>query len=579
MKIKINRNIIWTEIFVKVLLSAGVKYACISPGSRSTPLTYAVAKSSIRSFIHIDERSGGFFATGLARITGSPVILISTSGTAAAEYYPAIIEAYQQRIPLIVCTADRPSGAFLKGINQTINQENLFSNHIQWFADAGLPDPGNLKHIISVAEKALYECFRSGRPVHINFPFEKPFEPESHTDEIEEPRTDFNSFIPPDKDVAIINFEQIAGHIMSMPEGLITIGPSDLSSAFRKSVIRFSEITGYPVFADGASRIRSGSDISPSVFSNYDAIIRSGYFKNNKPSVILHFGRNMTSKSYELFLLNYNGNKFIINKDGDVFDPAGRYDSVIAADEVFFLNSLNSYFDALNFRRRNSAWFSKLSDAESIACRIKKETIYLEEFPDEGRIIPEILKLMPDNSNLMLSNSMPVRDFDYFAQQTPGRINIFHNRGASGIDGIISTALGIAAAGETTLLLTGDLAFYHDMNGLIASGNHKIPLVIILINNNGGGIFRALPISAHSDIFEEYFITPHNLDFRKFVEGYGGVYKLIGNWSDFSSSFLQATGSDKLTVLEIRTDSLKSLQSRSKFWEKVKEKFSDTGII
>jgi 2-succinyl-5-enolpyruvyl-6-hydroxy-3-cyclohexene-1-carboxylate synthase len=579
MKIKINRNIIWTETFVNVLLSAGIKYACISPGSRSTPLTYAVSKSSIKTFIHIDERSGGFFATGLARNTGSPVILICTSGTAAAEFYPAIIEAYQQRIPLIVCTADRPSGSFLKGLNQTINQDNLYKNHIQWYADAGLPDANNLSKISTLASKALQECISSGRPVHINFPFEKPFEPEQYTDESDRENFIYEPFsyirishpLPP--------LEQFTEPVISQPEGLITVGPSAFNKTFRESIIKLSELTGYPVLADGASQLRFGKEISSKIFTNYDAAFRAGFYRKNKPSLLLHFGRNMTSKAYEDFLLTYNGRKFIINTTGEAFDPAGRYDAVIISDEEQFINGLNKYFEAVNFKRKNSQWFINASEAENVVCSIKKDIIHNEDFPDESRIVTEIIDLLPGNCNVMLSNSMPVRDFDYFAHQSAKEINIFHNRGASGIDGIISTALGIAAKGERTVLITGDLAFYHDMNGLIASGNYHIPLTIVLINNNGGGIFRALPISSHNDIFDEFFITPHNLNFRKFTEAYSGKYKLIESWTDLNSSFKTAIKSETFTVLEIATDSKKSLVNRRKFWEKVKEKFSDTGII
>jgi 2-succinyl-5-enolpyruvyl-6-hydroxy-3-cyclohexene-1-carboxylate synthase len=578
MKIKINRNITWAETFISILTSAGVKYACISPGSRSTPLTYAAAKSSLKSYIHIDERSGGFFATGLARASQSPVLLICTSGTAAAEFYPAVIESYQQRIPLIVCTADRPSGAYLRGINQTINQNNLYKNHIQWFTDAGLPDASNLNRIRSIAVKALDECLNSSRPVHINFPFEKPFEPENTTDEVDQSSIFPVFYSPAQKDISVPDIKKIAEIIISEPKGIITAGPG-CSSSFKEEIITLSEITGYPVFADGASGLRFGGDGSSRIFNNYDAIVRAGYLQKNKPSVILHFGRNLTSKPYEEFLNKYNGRKYIINKSGDLFDPAGRFDSLITSDETIFINTLTNYFDAAGFRRTNSQWFFIASEAEASVCRIKEELIYNNPFPDEARIIPEIIRLLPEKCSLMISNSMPIRDFDYFAQSSEKNIKVYHNRGASGIDGILSTALGIAAAGEKTILVTGDLAFYHDLNGLIASKNYNIPLVIVLINNNGGGIFRALPISAYKDIFTEYFITPHNLSFDKFVDAYGGNYKLIDSWADLAVTFNSAVNSDGLAVLEISTDSGESIENRRRFWEKVKEKFSDTGII
>jgi 2-succinyl-5-enolpyruvyl-6-hydroxy-3-cyclohexene-1-carboxylate synthase len=577
MKKKINRNIIWTNTFISILESSGIKYACISPGSRSTPLTYAVIISGIKSFVHVDERSSGFFATGLARKTATPVILICTSGTAAAEFYPAIIEAYQQRIPLIICTADRPSGAYLKGINQTINQDNLYNNHVQWFTDAGLPDPSDMNKIKSIAIKTLDECYKSSRPVHINFPFDKPFEPDSYTDESDEqddiPEYSFNI------KYGSIPVEDIAHTIITEPNGIITVGPSQLSSDFRKSIIQLSENSGYPILADGVSQLRFCGEISPSIFTNYDAIIKSGYFIKNKPSLILHFGRNMTSKAYEDFLKIYNGRKYIINKYGSIFDPAGRYDAVITADEYTFTADLNNYLEAYGFNRRNSEWFPDFARKESEVCRIKKEVVYNSGFPDEGRIIPEIIRMLPEKINIMVSNSTPVRDFDYFSEQTSVTLNIYHNRGASGIDGIISTALGIAASGEKTLLITGDLAFYHDMNGLIAAKKYNLPLIIVLINNNGGGIFRALPVAKQEEIYDTYFNTPHNLNFKKFTDAYEVDHKLIENWDDLRNSLKKAMTSENLTVLEIQTDAEKSLQNRRLFWEKVKEKQDDTGTF
>ncbi len=203
MKKKINRNYFWAETFIKELSSIGVKYACISPGSRNTSLTLAVASNKkIKSFVHIDERSSAFFALGIAKATNTPVILLCTSGTATAELYPAIIEAYQQRVPLIVCTADRPPELLNTGANQTINQSNLYKNHIRWFFDVGLPEPipRRIRHIKAIAKRAVYESMvRSKGPVHLNFPFRKPFEPDIITDEVDDDVIKAAELVLPDK--------------------------------------------------------------------------------------------------------------------------------------------------------------------------------------------------------------------------------------------------------------------------------------------------------------------------------------------------------------------------------------------
>ena len=583
MKIKVNRNILWAEIFVRTLTSEGVRFACISPGSRSTPLTFALAADkNITSYIHIDERSGGFFATGLARKTGMPVIILCTSGTAVAEFYPAIIEAFQQRIPLIVCTADRPSGSFLKGLNQTINQENIYRNHIRWFSDAGIPDVRHLADIRKTASLAVAQSLLSRGPVHINFPFDKPFEPDSYTDEIESSEIDssINLNIPklfPDEIPEDV-LEKISSKILNDEAGFITVGPSDFPRPFREALIKLSEITAYPILADGASGLRFG-EINPNIISNYGAIFRSGFLKENGPSVIIHFGSTMTSKGYEDFTMNYGGSKFLVNKFGDVFDPAGRYTALIQFDEVKFAFALIKYLEAQRFGRKSSSWKSLILDAESTVCCLKKSLISSHPFPDECRLITELLGILPENCSVMLSNSLSVRDFDYFAESMNKNLNIFHNRGASGIDGIVSTALGIASQSRTTVLITGDLAFFYDMNGLLAGRNYNIPLIIILVNNNGGGIFRALPVSDYPDLFDRYFITPHNLPFEDFVRGFGAYYKKIEGWDDLKKTFTEAISSGKLSVLEIRTDSAESMQRRRKFWETAKASLNENSTF
>src|SRR5690554_3092295 len=277
MKKKINRNYFWAETFINELTSIGINYACLSPGSRNTPLTLAIANNKkIKSFVHIDERSSAFFALGIAKVTNMPVVVVSTSGTATAELYPAIIEAYQQRVPLIVCTADRPPELLDCGANQTINQNNLYKNHIRWFFDVGLPEPitRRIKHIKVVAVKSVIEsCIRSRGPVHLNFPFRKPFEPDAYTDEIDESiiklaenfeavKKDFISQTKQlNNDESELNdiiserwFNDIFEEIKSKRKGLIIAGPENYHPEFHRNCQRLSELSGYPILADGASQ-------------------------------------------------------------------------------------------------------------------------------------------------------------------------------------------------------------------------------------------------------------------------------------------------------------------------------------
>lgn len=591
MKIKINRNIFWTNTFVNELVSLGVKYACISPGSRNTPLTYAFAvNKKIKSFVHIDERSCGFFALGLAKASNTPVAVVTTSGTATAELYPAIIEAYQQRVALIICTADRPPELLDRGANQTINQNNLYKNHIRWFIDTGLPEPvlKKIKHIKAAAGKAIYEsCIRSRGPVHLNFPFKKPFEPDSFTDEITKDLYDFsNQFLTNKKELfsrrngtlkeeeknilAEKWFCELAKYFKKFRKGLIIAGPENYNPDFHKNCQIFAEKLGYPILADGASQLRFGKHSKKNIISNFEGFLRDEKFSDKiEPEIIIQFGRTITSKALDQYLEKLSSPRYMINEFGDWFDPSNKTTAVFACKPYLFCEKILQLFKDEKFNH-DMNWLKQFNNAEEISSKLKKTIIENSEFPNESRIISEIINTIPDESQIMISNSMPIRDFDYFATPTQKEISIYNNRGASGIDGIISTALGIAAANnKPTVLLTGDLAFYYDLNGLLAAVKYSIPIVIVLINNNGGGIFEVLPISKYGKVFKDFFITPHNLNFEPFVKGFGGNYELATNWQDLNTRLNQVFKKKIFTVIEIKTEAEKSLKLREKFWNSV----------
>ncbi len=581
MKIKINRNILWTETFVNELVSMGVSYACISPGSRNTPLTLAFSNNKkIKTFVQIDERSCAFFALGIAKQSGTPVVVVSTSGTATAELYPAIIEAYQSRVPLIICTADRPPELLDCGANQTINQNNIYKNHIRWFFDIGLPEINKrrLKHIKVLARRAYTESlFRSKGPVHLNFPFRKPFEPDSYTDEVSHSLIEYAksaaeikkiSSVPEENSKTNKILKDISQLVQYEEKGLIIVGPSENSNNFKQLCEKLSELLSYPVLADGTSRLRFGENIS-NVICNYDAFLRSASVRKKlKAKIIIHFGRTITSKTLDLYLEGLNAQRFMINEFGDWFDPSNKSNAVINEKPELFCSNLINELKETKFKRKKTNWLNDILLLDSKAEKIKSQIIEKAFFPSESRIYSEIIKLLPNQSNIMISNSLPIRDFDNFVSNSPKELVTFCSRGASGIDGITSTALGIAAAsGNLTILITGDLAFYHDLNGLLAANKYSIPLIIILINNNGGGIFQLLPISKYKESFSEFFLSPHNLEFSLFVKAYRGKYSLIKSWKSLQQKFSEAKKQKKFHVLEIKTNSLKSLKVRKQYWE------------
>jgi len=589
MNFKINRNILWTESFANELVSAGVKYVCISPGSRNTPLTLAFANNkNIKSYVLVDERSCAFFALGLAKSSNSPVALVCTSGTATAEFYPAIIEAYQHRVPLIVCTADRPPELLDVGANQTINQNNLYKNHIRWFIDLGLPEPTvrRLIHIKSTARRAVYESFvRSKGPVHLNFPFRKPFEPEFHTDEIEKDIIDFAKKNGDKKKNIFDNeetknvqdekwFKEIGAQLLTNRKGLIIAGPENYNLDFSRNVAKLANHLSYPILADGCSNIRFGNHNKELIISNFDAFLRSESFvKKIKPDFILHFGRTITSKALDIFLENCNAPRYMINDYGDWFDPSNKSLAAFDCKPFLFCERINEFLEDSNFQREKTDWVDTFLNADKVTEKVKTKIIDKSVPLNEPGITSEILNLLPDDVQVMISNSMPVRDFDYFASKSDKKLTIFDNRGASGIDGITSTALGIkSGSNKPTVLITGDLAFYYDVNGMLAASKYSIPLTIVLINNNGGGIFGVLPISKYGKVFNDYFIAPHNLDFSHFVKAYKGNYKKVKTRDEFRSAFKNSFRKKNLTVIEIPTNSVKSLAQRKKFWNEVSKK-------
>ncbi|OGU74318.1 MAG: 2-succinyl-5-enolpyruvyl-6-hydroxy-3-cyclohexene-1-carboxylic-acid synthase [Ignavibacteria bacterium RBG_16_34_14] len=585
MKKKINRNFFWAETFINELTSIGVKYACISPGSRNTPLTLAIAgNKKIKSFVHIDERSSAFFALGVAKATNTPVVIVSTSGTATAELYPAIIEAYQQRVPLIVCTADRPPELLNTGANQTINQNNLYKNHIRWFVDVGLPEliPRRIRHIKVIAKRAVYESLiHSKGPVHLNFPFRKPFEPDDYTDEIYEDIIKTSEVVLPDKkklfeeaEKDIVSekwFKEVAAYLSKYKKGLIIAGPENYNKQFHKNCQKLAYILGYPVLADGASQLRFGKHNKDNILFSFEGFLRSLFVNGNyKPEIIIQFGRTVTSKALELYLEKCTAIRFMINEYGDWFDPANRSNASFACKPFLFCEKMVEHFGSKKMNRNLDSWLKLFEDADKLSLKIKNKIISNSEFPNECRIIEELVDILPENSNLMISNSMPIRDFDYFAPVTQKDITVFNNRGASGIDGITSTALGLAVVEKTpTILLTGDSAFYYDMNGLLAAKKYKIPLIIVLINNNGGGIFEVLPVSKFGKVFKEFFVAPHDLDFSPFTKAFEGYYSLIKSWGNFRTEFTKALERKEFSVLEIKTNAAASLKLRQTYWNEV----------
>lgn len=571
MKIKVNRNILWTTLLTDLFVNAGIKYACISPGSRNTPLTFAIAsEKKIKSFPIVDERASAFFALGIAKLSNSPVVIVTTSGTATAELYPAIIEAYQSRIPLIVCTADRPYYLRNTGANQTINQKNIYKNHIRYFTELPLPsiDRKDIHTLLSkTSEAILTATILNKGPVHLNFQFEKPFEPESITDLIDDNLIVFaNKFSEKLflQSYALVNNFYKGLNFNSVD--LITIGAGKFNSDFIKLLDKFSTRNNIPIFADANSGLRFSKKKLNNLIANYEALVRNENLAVNfRPESVLHFGRNLTSQSLEEFIIKSKAKRFIINEFGDRFDSTKRAKIIKSEPEKFIEQVLQA--------NTNKGSLRVLDYLKSVDKKIEeiKQKIFRKSL-NEVNLILELLENIPANSNLFIGNSLPVRDLDFFSSVTNKEINIFQNRGASGIDGIIASSLGIAVESkQQTFLIVGDLSFYYDLNSLLIAKQFEIPLKIILINNNGGAIFNYLPISKQKHIFKKYFLTPVNFNVKKISESFGINYKLIKSLNELKKSLLDANKTNSCLILEVKTDSLFTKSLKEKFWNSTKK--------
>ncbi len=580
MKTKVNRNFIWANTFVSQLAALGVKYACISPGSRSTPLTYSLAiNKKIKCFVNIDERSSAFFALGLAKASNIPVVIVTTSGTATAELYPAIIEAYQQRTSLIICTADRPPELIGTGANQTINQYNLYRNHIRWFRDVGLPSAKehSLRYLQRVAFKSYKISSSDKGPVHINFPLKKPLEPFSFDDEADEKLFSLKPLRELKKDFSKIKIEKdrkvnrVAELMMHFEKGLIVAGPMEYNAEAAKNIKDLASVIKYPILADGVSHLRfKVSKSEKNLITNYHSFLSSNKFcKKYKPDFILHFGGTPTSANLINYLADCNAERFQVNEYGDLNDPSRKTKMILNYPASPFTEAINDLLSKEKFERKQSKWIEAFTKADIISENVKSNLFKLNKKLNEPQTIRELVKTLSSKTNLFVGNSLPIRDFDCFSGTSSKSFNIYFNRGASGIDGIVSTALGVASIKKPTILLIGDLSFLHDLNSLLIAKKNKIPLMIVVINNNGGGIFQTLPISKKKKLLKEYFVSPQNLKLNDIVKAFGVKYKLIKNKNQLKMAVNNLELNSPI-VLEIKTNANESAKMRKKIFSDVK---------
>ncbi|WP_254271178.1 2-succinyl-5-enolpyruvyl-6-hydroxy-3-cyclohexene-1-carboxylic-acid synthase [Haloarcula marina] len=587
-----NVNTLWAETLVEELVAAGVDAACLSPGSRSTPLTVAFAEHpDIEVFSHLDERSSAFFALGRARRTGTPTPLVCTSGTAAANFHPAVVEATQSGVPMLLLTADRPPELTDSGANQTVDQEKLYGDAVRWYRDLPEPEaePRKVRMLRTTAARALSKATGSDSgPVHLNCRFRKPLEPtpvpEDDPDGVPEDWADGDTLAANGRDGPFVATSQglpeltddaldgVAAAVESADRGLLVTGPADdgLSAAALEPL---AEATGFPVLADPLSDLRFGPHVDRldvPVCGGYDAYLGSDATAAwPDPDVVLRFGASPTSKPLRHSLRDADCRQFVVDPSGGWTEAEFTASDLLVADEDALAEELAARVDGTGGER----WAERFAAAERDhweGVRGGREETYWE-----GGVLSDVTDAAPDPATVFVSNSMPVRDLDRFGEPRTADLTMLGNRGASGIDGITSTALGAGSATDDPLVLvTGDLAYYHDMNGLLALGRCGVDATIVLVNNDGGGIFHILPIEDH-DAFEPQFKTPHGLDFGPTGDLYDLEFARVDGRDAFRDAFDSSVERDGTQVIEFQFDSARSHAVRDDLTARTRSKIAD----
>ena len=588
-----NRNTLWAEVLVDELVAAGVDAVCLAPGSRSTPLTVAFARhDDVRTYSHLDERSAAFFALGRGRATGRPTPLVCTSGTAAANFHPAVLEATESEVPLLLLTADRPPELRDSGANQTTDQEKLYGDAVRWYRTLPepAPDARKLRSLRVTAARAVAASTGTPPgPVHLNVPFRKPLEPTKRPGDVPAELGETDPVAVDGRDGPFVAWSHGESHppdpavrelreaVESTTRGLIVCGPADRPTPGRASLGRLADATGFPVLADPLSGHRFGPHLA-------DAVVCGGYDSYlgataavPAPELVVRFGASPTSKPLRTFLAGVDARGVLVDPAGGWPEAEFRATDLIESDPDQFVTALlrgmekssGREYRALFEQREREYWEHVEAACESLRAADADGGGDSEEL-FEGAVVREVSQRCPDGTALFVSNSMPVRDLDRFGEPRTASIDVFGNRGVSGIDGITSTALGVGSARDGPLvLLIGDIAFYHDMNGLLALQRCDVDATIVVLNNDGGGIFHKLPIESFDPPFTEQFLTPHGLDFEPTGELYGFPFERYGTLPSFADAFEEAVNGGGTQVLSVRIDSERSHRARERLQEEI----------
>ena len=559
-----------TAALANELAAHGLREVCLSPGGRSTPLAITFARHpDIRHWIHHDERSAAFFALGIAKESGRPVAVVTTSGTAAAELYPAVIEASYGHTGLILLTADRPPELRGTGANQTIDQVNLYGGAVKWFHDAPLPAATTVARTQALAARAWASASMAPPgPAHINLPFAEPLVPTREMPHLG-PRDPAASWGATATNPNEESLRELGGALEGK-RGLILAGPAN-DATLPGALTDLARALAWPILADPLSGLRTGSHDLSQVQATGDALARAGYLEQAAPEAVLRFGAVPASKAINSWVSsNPQVTHAVVNTLGAP-DPSGTAGLVLAADPAPTATSLAKLITAA----APEGWMASWAKAETAARTALDEMTSTGD--SELAVVRSVLDALPSPAKLWVAASMPIRYLDLLQPTSPTNLDVYSNRGASGIDGFISSGLGTAAVAATPVyLLAGDLSLVHDLTALAAASRYGLDVTIIAINNNGGAIFHMLPQASLPE-FEEIFAAPHGLDFEKAADLFGVRYDRPESASQLGEMVAQVPDGPRL--IEIRTERDTAAAELEKLESRVGAALSVSGLL
>ena len=535
----------------------GVRHAVFSPGSRSTTMAMLFKEhEGFETYMNIDERSASFMALGIAKAHKEPTILVCTSGSAVAHYLPAILEAQYSGVPLIVLSADRPHTLLHVGAPQTVDQHKIFGTAVNYFEELAVPQEAHYyTYPCQVARKSYMKAMDTKKgPVHINVPLFEPLVPELSRNHFEAGRSSFKVVKPNYSDIFACGE---GNNLLERYERILILAGPQIDVDEADMIRSFGEALQAPILADPLSNVR-GCGTSKVVISTYDALLAGkALWHELKPDCVIQFGQIVVSKRVQQMIASWTDVEYIeVNSTMDSMNPTGKTTMHVQASIDVFThvygknNNSDTYLNI--WRRLDQAGKKQLSSTID------------EPHCFEGRTIRELQKQIPEDGQIFVANSMTIRDFDYFWFSGESKAVLYGNRGVNGIDGTISTALGLAANGRPTYLVTGDLSLFHDLNGLAVAKTHNLNLTIILHNNDGGGIFEYLPQKGTKH-FDYLFSTSQGLDYSGAAKLYGCGYTKISSPDELSSVLAKIGQESGVHIIEIPTNREYSRELHKKY--------------